>query len=143
MAMYVATSTAKVEAVCGYVKELCESGEKFIVFANHLAMIRALQSTVEKKEVGYMLIVGETPAEERREGVHRFQNDELCKVAILSLQAASQGITLTAASTVVFAELHWTPGLIEQVRRAFFDRNLHARMPLVPTPLLRLMRACV
>jgi SWI/SNF-related matrix-associated actin-dependent regulator 1 of chromatin subfamily A len=39
--------------------------------------------------------------------VDRFQADASVRVAVLSLTAASQGLTLTAASTVVFAELHW------------------------------------
>ena len=50
-----------------------------------------------------MLIDGATPSGERFDNVKRFQTDESCRVAILSLLAASQGITLTAADTVVFA----------------------------------------
>lgn len=54
----------------------------------------------------YMLIDGATPSGERFDNVKRFQTDESCRVAILSLLAASQGITLTAADTVVFAGVY-------------------------------------
>ena len=112
--MYVDTGKVKLEMVRDYVKELCISGGKLLVFCAHLEMLEGIRSCVEKEKLGYMLICGETPPSERFENVQRFQEDESCRVAILSIMAASQGLTLTAADTVVFAELHWTPGIIEQ-----------------------------
>jgi len=43
--------------------------------------------------------------------VQTFQDDNRCRVAILSITAANSGITLTAAHLVVFAELFWNPGV--------------------------------
>jgi len=42
------------------------------------------------------------------------QESEKVRVAVLSIKAAGMGLTLTAASTVVFGELTWTPGDIVQ-----------------------------
>ncbi len=81
----------------------------------HKALMRALQAAVEQEGVPYIMIVGETPVAERAALVRKFEASSDCRVAILSLLAASQGLTLVSASTVVFAELHWTPGIIEQV----------------------------
>ena len=50
----------------------------------------------------------------RAERVDAFQNDESIKVAILSIRACGAGLTLTAASHVVFAELDWTPAAMKQ-----------------------------
>lgn len=47
-----------------------------------------------------------------RELVDRSQLGENARVALLSISTCSQGLILTAADTVVFAE--WTPGLMMQ-----------------------------
>ena len=46
--------------------------------------------------------------------MQKFQNEENCKIAILSITACATGLTLTKASTVVFAEFHFTPSIMHQ-----------------------------
>jgi SWI/SNF-related matrix-associated actin-dependent regulator 1 of chromatin subfamily A len=46
--------------------------------------------------------------------VKNFQEDEKIVIALLSITAAGVGLTLTASSTIVFTELHWTPGIMTQ-----------------------------
>lgn len=74
----------------------------------------AISKLLSKKHVPFVRIDGKTKAEMRAEIVHNFQSDSNIRCAVLSIRACSAGITLTAANTVVFAELDWTPSNIIQ-----------------------------
>ncbi|XP_076579618.1 DNA annealing helicase and endonuclease ZRANB3 isoform X2 [Chaetodon auriga] len=113
--MYKQTAIAKAGAVKDYIKMMLEAEQlKFLVFAHHLTMLQACTEAVIEAKAGYIRIDGSVPASERIQLVHKFQSDPETRVAILSIQAAGQGLTFTAASHVVFAELYWNPGHIKQ-----------------------------
>ncbi|RYR76571.1 hypothetical protein Ahy_A01g001148 [Arachis hypogaea] len=80
--------------------------------------IIALTKTVEnfqKKKVGCIRIDGGTPAASRQQLVTDFQEKDYIKAA-LSSKAGGVGLTLTAASTIIFAEQSWTPGDLIQAK---------------------------
>lgn len=134
MGLYMETGRAKIDGVVNYVRTMCQGGGKFLVFAYHVEVLRAIQACVEKEAVSYIMIIGETPVFERQRYVRQFEDDPNCRVAILSLLAASQGLTLVSASTVLFAELHWTPGLIEQAEVGR-SRALFLNRPCLKAPM--------
>lgn len=114
-----ATATAKVQGVTDYVADAVEkhriSKEKLIIFAHHQFMMEAVKKAVEsvhpKHPVDYIFISGETPASQREQLAEHFRNDPCCLVAILSMQSSGVGHNFTCASTVIFAELDWTPSI--------------------------------
>ena len=65
-------------------------------------------------------IRGGVSVADRQNAVDKFQTDPKCRVFVANMTSASEGLTLTAASDVVFCELGWTPAIHEQcVSRAY------------------------
>ena len=125
-----ATGLAKVGAVAEYLRLLLQNpGEKFLVFAHHKSVVEGLAGELTRLsgemggdggggggEVRFIRIDGGGPGELRMQLVRQFQTDPGTRVALLSIMAAGTGLTFTAGSHVVFAELHWTPGLLQVSR---------------------------
>lgn len=108
------TAEAKLAAVLDYVEHLLSLETKFLIFGHHRLVLDALEEKLKRAKFGYIRIDGQTGASERPKLVSRFQEDESVRVAVLSITAAGTGLTLTAAQTVVFAELYWVPGQMHQ-----------------------------
>jgi SNF2 family DNA or RNA helicase len=83
---------------------------KVIVFAHHKDIVRQLMAELP----GAVCITGDTPMLDRQAAVDRFQTDPACRFFIGTIGAAGVGLTLTASSHVVFAELDWVPGNLSQ-----------------------------
>ncbi|CAF4878713.1 unnamed protein product [Pieris macdunnoughi] len=105
----------KIPAICKYLRQLLKDfSGKFLVFAHHRNVIDAICSTLDEVGLHYICIVGSTPPSTRADLVDKFQHSESCRCGVLSITAASSGLTLTAADLVLFAELHWNPGILTQ-----------------------------
>lgn len=93
------------------VEHLKNASGKVIIFAHHKSVIAELQSVLGDEAVN---LTGDTKMEDRQAAVDAFQNDDRIKFFIGSIKAAGVGLTLTASSHVVFAELDWVPGSLSQ-----------------------------
>jgi SWI/SNF-related matrix-associated actin-dependent regulator 1 of chromatin subfamily A len=104
------TAESKARAVQMLVKDTIQTGKQFLVFCYHKGLMNQIEEVCDGN---FMRIDGDTPTERRHEYVKDFQDGKY-QVAILSMLAAGTGITLTAASHVIFAELYWVPGVLLQ-----------------------------
>ncbi|KAH8584082.1 HARP like SWI SNF ATpase [Cryptosporidium sp. chipmunk genotype I] len=118
------TCEIKINPVQEYIEYLLEyNDDKYVIFGHHHVMLDAIESVLLKKRKTacnsggpflFIRIDGKTPGNKREEYVKEFQNNENCKVALLSITACGQGLNLTSAGTVIFAELYWVPGTMLQ-----------------------------
>ena len=103
------TALAKAPDVVAFCDEALaeDQVDKLLLFHHHHDVGVLLAEGLSK--YGVVTLTGETPQGARQAVIDAFQTDEKVRVFCGSILAAGQGITLTAASTVVFAELDWVP----------------------------------
>ncbi|KAH3759633.1 chromatin-remodeling complex ATPase chain [Pelomyxa schiedti] len=113
--LYRNSGAAKLPLVTDFITDKLEGcSEKFLVFAHHQDVLDGLSNCLKTKGVSFIRIDGKTPAQQRHGLVQVFQEDSSCRVALLSITACGVGLSLTAASQAIFAELFWNPGALRQ-----------------------------
>lgn len=98
----------KLPAVVDWANNFIENtDEKLVLFAYHRDMVGELANRCNTKSV---VIDGSVTGRARATAVEQFQKDPRTRLSINNLHAGGVGITLTAASTVAFAEMWWRSG---------------------------------
>lgn len=101
----------KMKASIDWIRDFLDVDGKLVVFCTHKFAVERLM-----KEFGTQTVKvdGSVTGEQRQKAVDRFQNDPNVRLFVGNIKAAGVGLTLTAASTVAFLELPWTPGDLTQ-----------------------------
>lgn len=101
---------AKVDALSRILADELESdlSYKVVIFGWHVDALKAMAHNL--RTVNPVMVTGDTPLAARQAAVDAFQNDPNTRVFLGNIKAAGTGLTLTAASNLVFLELAWTPG---------------------------------
>jgi SWI/SNF-related matrix-associated actin-dependent regulator 1 of chromatin subfamily A len=97
---------AKHAACAERVRDVLATGQKVIVFTCYTEGITRHAKALGDQAV---TITGADSAKQRMAAVDRFQDDPQVRVALCNLVAGGVGLTLTAATHVVFQDLDWVP----------------------------------
>ena len=116
-------STAKLEVLEDIIDSAMEEGRKLVVIARFVPELNAICHLLEKKQINYSLIKGDV--KDRDEQVSRFQNDPNKPVFVGQIATAGLGITLTAASTMVFYSLDYSMSNFEQCKARIHRAGQH------------------
>jgi superfamily II DNA or RNA helicase len=85
------------------VKEIIEeTKQKVLIFVPYTHTINLLERYLAKANIMAEVISGDVSVNKRTDIVNRFQNQPTTKVLIIQPQAASHGLTLTAADTIIW-----------------------------------------
>ena len=98
--------SCKMEEIERMLEELTESGHNVLVFSQFTSMLSRIRQMLDDKKIGYFLLQGDTPREERAELVKRFNAGE-APVFLISLKAGGTGLNLTRADTVIHVDPWW------------------------------------
>src|SRR5205823_11888080 len=87
---------------------------KALVFSQFLGMFALIKSKLKELGVDFEYFDGSTSAPDREKAIQRFQNDDNCRVFLISLKAGGVGLNLTAADYVYIVDPWWNPAVEQQ-----------------------------
>ena len=98
--------SAKLDTAMELVSNAVDAGHKVLLFSQFTSMLDIIAARMREAGVGYLMLTGSTPREERARSVKRFQAGG-ADVFLISLKAGGVGLNLTAADVVIHFDPWW------------------------------------
>ena len=121
-------------------REITENiGEhKALIFSQFLGMLALIKGKLTEANIKFEYFDGSTSAQDREKAIQSFQNDDECRVFLISLKAGGVGLNLTAADYVYIVDPWWNPAVeqqaIDRTHRIGQTKNIFAyRMICIDT----------
>jgi SWI/SNF-related matrix-associated actin-dependent regulator 1 of chromatin subfamily A len=108
-----AALAVKLDQALKFILDTHEQQGKILVFATHHDTIDKTRAALEKEGVKVGVIDGRVDPANRDPIKEAFQNGDT-EILVCGIRAASEGLTLTASSTVIFLECDWNPSRHDQ-----------------------------
>ena len=107
--------SAKINLLNLILDEYLPQGRKILIFSQFVEVLKLIGEDLNKKNVPYYMLTGETKAEVRLTLCNNF-NDEnsLIKVFLISIKAGGSGLNLIGADTVIHMDIWWNQAVEDQ-----------------------------
>ncbi|MCF8381402.1 MAG: DEAD/DEAH box helicase [Bacteroidales bacterium] len=105
-------SSGKFEEIIRNTEDVISRGHKVLIFSSFVKHLNLLKENLETEGIEHTMLTGETT--NREDIVKAFQENENCKVFLISLKAGGVGLNLTAADYVFILDPWWNPASEEQ-----------------------------
>ena len=111
---------------------------KALVFSQFLGMLALIREKLTEQGIKYEYFDGSTSIIDRQKAIDNFQNNDDCRVFLISLKAGGVGLNLTAADYVYIVDPWWNPAVeqqaIDRTHRIGQTKNIFAyRMICIDT----------
>ena len=105
--------SAKADSCMQLIQSAIDAGHRMLLFSQFTSMLAILQAELEKEEIPYYIITGETSKQKRQELVKKF-NGDTTPVFLISLKAGGVGLNLTGADVVIHYDPWWNQAVQNQ-----------------------------
>jgi len=118
--------SGKFNEVFRNIENILAEGHKVLVFSSFVMHLELFRKTLEDQQRCYTMLTGSTA--NREEVVRKFQEDDQCRVFLISLKAGGVGLNLTAADYVFILDPWWNPAAeiqaLSRAHRIGQDKNV-------------------
>ena len=105
--------SVKTDLLIRHIKEKT-ANHKILIFSQFVKMLRVVEKRIQQEGISYEYLDGQSTSAERQASVEHFQEDESCRVFLISLKAGGTGLNLMAADYVYIVDPWWNPAVENQ-----------------------------